>query len=88
MSVAKARARHEHNSGSLQVSKASLEVQNLPTDGKEQGRSQWFCAWGTQGTAGSCDGSPVGVQREGWVRREGNREVTHHWRWGAIGLVP
>ena len=40
MSVAKARARHSHNSGPLQVSKASLEVRDFPTDGEGQGSSQ------------------------------------------------
>jgi hypothetical protein len=40
MSVAKARARHDHNSGPLQVSKASLEVRGFPTDGEGQGSSQ------------------------------------------------
>ena len=39
-SVAKARARHDHNSGPLQVSKASLEVRDFPTDGEGQGSSQ------------------------------------------------
>lgn len=40
MSVAKARARHGHNSGPLQVSRAGLEVRDFPTDGEGQGSSQ------------------------------------------------
>ena len=40
MSVAKARARHGHGSGLLQMSKARLEVPDFPTDGERRGSSQ------------------------------------------------
>ena len=61
-SVAKARARHDHNSGPLQVSKASLEVRDFPTDGQGQGAASDF-ALGARKVRLSCDGSIEGVQR-------------------------